>query len=200
MRPFLHFAAGGEESGPDIPVIAVGRLGDPATATEAVANGTADFIALGPHPRGRSAMGRETAARRADPDDASPCNTCINEMRGGARIGCVVNGAAGRGDHVRRRQAPTRPAHCRHRCRPRRPDLRIAGRRGKPGHGVREGQTARRRVSLCRQGARCSRRSRRAKAGFERYVARPHRRLRAQRRHVPLRHQCHGTAGAAGNV
>ncbi len=24
------------------------------------------------------------------------CNTCINEMRGGARIGCVVNGAAGR--------------------------------------------------------------------------------------------------------
>jgi dimethylglycine catabolism A len=23
------------------------------------------------------------------------CNTCINEMRGGARIGCVVNGAAG---------------------------------------------------------------------------------------------------------
>src|SRR6185312_8737935 len=24
------------------------------------------------------------------------CNTCINDMRGGARIGCVVNGAAGR--------------------------------------------------------------------------------------------------------
>src|SRR5262245_49926443 len=40
-------------------------------------------------------MGREAASRRADPPMPS-CNTCINEMRGGARIGCVVNAAAGR--------------------------------------------------------------------------------------------------------
>src|SRR5512132_3451731 len=44
--PFLDFAAGVKKA-VHVPVIAVGRLGDPATATEAVASGQADFIALG---------------------------------------------------------------------------------------------------------------------------------------------------------
>ena len=34
------------------------------------------------------------------------CNTCINKMRGGARIGCVVNGAAGRETMFIAPQAP----------------------------------------------------------------------------------------------
>jgi len=34
------------------------------------------------------------------------CNTCINEMRGGARIGCVVNTAAGRETHFADRKPP----------------------------------------------------------------------------------------------
>jgi dimethylglycine catabolism A len=78
-----------------VPVIAVGRLGDPKTATAAVATGQADFIALGrtliAEPQWVEKLRRQEPARRC-----LACNTCINEMRGGARIGCVVNGAAGR--------------------------------------------------------------------------------------------------------
>jgi hypothetical protein len=76
-------------------VIAVGRLGDPATATAAVAAGKADFVALGrsliADPQWVEKLSRGEPIRRC-----LACNTCINEMRGGARIGCVVNGAAGR--------------------------------------------------------------------------------------------------------
>ena len=78
-----------------VPVIAVGRLGDPAIATEAVAAGKADFIALGraliAEPRWVEKLTRAEPIRRC-----LACNTCINEMRGGAAIGCVVNAAAGR--------------------------------------------------------------------------------------------------------
>src|SRR5215207_1003402 len=42
----LHFAADVKKA-INVPVIAVGRLGDPAIATDAVASGKADFIALG---------------------------------------------------------------------------------------------------------------------------------------------------------
>jgi tRNA-dihydrouridine synthase len=76
-----------------VPVIAVGRLGDPRLAMEAVDSGKADFVALG-----RSLI--------ADPDWAVKarrnvpvrrclsCNSCVDEMRGGAQLGCVVNPAA----------------------------------------------------------------------------------------------------------
>jgi len=78
-----------------VPVIAVGRLGDPTMATDAVASGAADFIALGrtlvADPQWVEKLRRDEPIRRC-----LACNTCINEMRGGARIGCVVNGAAGR--------------------------------------------------------------------------------------------------------
>jgi len=78
-----------------VPVIAVGRLGDPATAERAVDQGKADFIALGraliAEPQWVEKVRRGEPIRRC-----LSCNTCINEMRGGARIGCVVNGAAGR--------------------------------------------------------------------------------------------------------
>jgi 2,4-dienoyl-CoA reductase-like NADH-dependent reductase (Old Yellow Enzyme family) len=91
---FLDFAAGVKKA-ILIPVIAVGRLGDPATATAAVASGKTDFIALGrtliADPQWVEKLAREEPIRRC-----LACNTCINEMRGGARIGCVVNGAAGR--------------------------------------------------------------------------------------------------------
>jgi dimethylglycine catabolism A len=91
---FLDFAAGVKQA-VDVPVIAVGRLGDPATATAAVAAGKTDFIALGrtliADPQWVENLRRAEPIRRC-----LACNTCINEMRGGARIGCVVNGAAGR--------------------------------------------------------------------------------------------------------
>jgi 2,4-dienoyl-CoA reductase-like NADH-dependent reductase (Old Yellow Enzyme family) len=78
-----------------VPVIAVGRLGDPALAERAVNDRKADFVALG-----RSLVAEpqwvEKVARGEPIRRCLACNTCINEMRGGARIGCVVNGAAGR--------------------------------------------------------------------------------------------------------
>jgi 2,4-dienoyl-CoA reductase-like NADH-dependent reductase (Old Yellow Enzyme family) len=92
--PFLAFAAQVKKS-VRVPVIAVGRLGDPATATEAVASGKADFVALG-----RSLIADPQwveKVRRGEPiRRCLACNTCVDEMRGGARIGCVVNGVAGR--------------------------------------------------------------------------------------------------------
>ncbi|HXW40860.1 MAG TPA: NAD(P)-binding protein, partial [Xanthobacteraceae bacterium] len=92
--PFLDFAAD-VKAAVAVPVIAVGRLGDPAIAQAAVADGKADFIALG---RGLIADPQwADKVRRGEPvRRCLACNTCINEMRGGARIGCVVNGAAGR--------------------------------------------------------------------------------------------------------
>jgi threonine dehydrogenase-like Zn-dependent dehydrogenase len=78
-----------------VPVIAVGRLGDPATATEAVASRKADFVALGrtliADPDWVAKLARDEPIRRC-----LACNTCVNEMRGGAPLRCVVNGAAGR--------------------------------------------------------------------------------------------------------
>jgi 2,4-dienoyl-CoA reductase-like NADH-dependent reductase (Old Yellow Enzyme family) len=78
-----------------VPVIAVGRLGDPAIAEAAVASGKTDFVALGrtlvADPQWVDKVRRGEPIRRC-----LACNTCINDMRGGARIGCVVNAAAGR--------------------------------------------------------------------------------------------------------
>jgi dimethylglycine catabolism A len=78
-----------------VPVIAVGRLGDPAIAAAAVAGGKADFIALGrpliADPEWVNKLRRGEPARRC-----LACNTCVNEMRGGAKLGCVVNAAVGR--------------------------------------------------------------------------------------------------------
>ena len=91
---FLEFAADVKKH-IAVPVIAVGRLGDPAIAEDAVASGKTDFVALGrtlvADPQWVEKVERGEPIRRC-----LACNTCINEMRGGARIGCVVNGAAGR--------------------------------------------------------------------------------------------------------
>ena len=88
---FLDFAAGVKKL-IHVPVIAVGRLGDPAVATEAVATGRADFSrTLIADPQWVEKLRRGEPIRRC-----LACNTCINEMRGGAGIGCVVNAAAGR--------------------------------------------------------------------------------------------------------
>jgi len=92
--PFLDFAADIKKA-ISVPVIAVGRLGDPATATAAVEGGKADFIALGraliADPQWAEKLRRNEPIRRC-----LACNTCIDGMRGGAGISCVVNGAAGR--------------------------------------------------------------------------------------------------------
>jgi NADH:flavin oxidoreductase / NADH oxidase family/NAD(P)-binding Rossmann-like domain len=77
-----------------VPVIAVGRLGHVKHAEEAVATGKADFVALG-----RSLIADPEwvvkLARNEPPRRCLACNTCVNEMRGGAALHCVVNAAAG---------------------------------------------------------------------------------------------------------
>jgi len=92
--PYLDFAADIKKA-VRVPVIAVARMGDPATATDAVASKKCDFVALGrtliAEPQWVDKLRNNDPIRRC-----LACNTCINEMRGGAGIGCVVNGAAGR--------------------------------------------------------------------------------------------------------
>src|SRR5712672_2228754 len=72
---FLHFAAAVKKA-VQVPVIAVGRLGDPTMATEAVANGATDFIALGrtlvADPQWVEKLRRDEPIRRC-----LACNTCI---------------------------------------------------------------------------------------------------------------------------
>jgi dimethylglycine catabolism A len=92
--PFLGYAAD-IKAHVSVPVIAVGRLGDPVTATQAVESGKTDFIALGrtlvADPQWVEKLRNNDPIRRC-----LACNTCVDGMRSGAGISCVVNGAAGR--------------------------------------------------------------------------------------------------------
>ncbi len=91
---FLPYAAEMRQA-VEVPVIAVGRLGDPKIATAAVEAGKADFVALGRTLIAEPDWVAKLAAG-VTPRRCLACNTCIDEMRGGAGIGCVVNAAAGR--------------------------------------------------------------------------------------------------------
>lgn len=90
---FLSYAADIKKA-VTVPVIAVGRLGDPAVARDAVKTGKADFVALG---RALIAEPEWVAKlmRGEPPRHCLACNTCVDEMRGGARVQCVINAAAG---------------------------------------------------------------------------------------------------------
>jgi 2,4-dienoyl-CoA reductase-like NADH-dependent reductase (Old Yellow Enzyme family) len=90
---FLRYAADIKKA-VQVPVIAVGRLGDPAVARDAVASGKADFVALG-RPLLAEPDWADKVMRREPPRQCLACNTCVNDMRGGARIACVVNAATG---------------------------------------------------------------------------------------------------------
>src|SRR5882724_5551254 len=61
-----------------VPVIAVGRLGDPAVATDAIESGKADFVALG-----RTLIAEpdwvDKLVRGEPPRQCLACNTCVNE-------------------------------------------------------------------------------------------------------------------------
>lgn len=89
---FLEYAARVKQE-VAVPVIAVGRLGNPKLAMEAIATGKADFIALG-----RSLIADPDwvakARRRVPVRRCLACNRCVDEMRNGEKLGCVVNPAA----------------------------------------------------------------------------------------------------------
>jgi dimethylglycine catabolism A len=90
---FLDFGARVKEE-VDVPVIGVGRLGDPAMARTAVESGKVDMVALG-----RTLIADPDWARKARSGAAVrrclSCNHCVNSMRSGSRISCVVNPIAG---------------------------------------------------------------------------------------------------------
>ena len=78
----------------DLPVIAVGRFGDPAQAMAALDEAKVDFVALGRPLIADPDWPRKTQAGRPV-RRCLACNTCINEMRSGQIIGCYVNPIAG---------------------------------------------------------------------------------------------------------
>jgi hypothetical protein len=94
MGTFVSFAETVKQS-IGIPVIGVGRLGDPRLAEQAVRNGQLDLVALGrplladPNWPRKARAGR--AVRRC-----LACNHCVDSMRAGAPISCVVNPVTGR--------------------------------------------------------------------------------------------------------
>ncbi|MBM3485954.1 MAG: NADH:flavin oxidoreductase [Alphaproteobacteria bacterium] len=194
---FLGYASG-IKARVKVPVIAVGRLGDPAVATAAVAEGKADFVAIGrplvADPDWVAKLRRGAPIRRC-----LACNTCINEMRGGIGISCVVNGMAGRerafadarppqGERIAVIGAGPRRAHL---CRPRR--------RRQQRHPVRARGRAGRRVPPRRQGAAVPG-GRGASFGVRALHRRPGRRLHAPGRRHPLRHRRPRRSGAARAV
>jgi dimethylglycine catabolism A len=90
---FLDFAARAKEE-VGVPVVGVGRLGNPEMARTAVEEGKADLIALGrtliADPDWPNKVRSGSAVRRC-----LSCNHCVNGMRSGSRISCVVNPSAG---------------------------------------------------------------------------------------------------------
>jgi dimethylglycine catabolism A len=91
---FLDFAARIRRE-VEVPVIAVGRLGAPPTAMAAVDEGKADFVALG-----RALLADPEWARKAQNGRAVrrciACNSCVDGMRAGERLHCLVNPITGR--------------------------------------------------------------------------------------------------------
>ncbi|KZD12134.1 NADH:flavin oxidoreductase [Oceanibaculum pacificum] len=92
--PFLEFARKIKRA-VAVPVIAVGNLGDPALAKQAVDSGDVDFIALG-----RSVLADPDWVRKVRAGKpvrrCLACNTCVDGMRGGSRLQCLVNPITGR--------------------------------------------------------------------------------------------------------
>jgi 2,4-dienoyl-CoA reductase (NADPH2) len=80
-----------------IPVMAVGRLDDPATAAAVIASGAADFVCLG---RGLIAEPDwADKVREGRLDDLRPCiacNACVDLVGAGERARCSVNPEVGR--------------------------------------------------------------------------------------------------------
>jgi 2,4-dienoyl-CoA reductase-like NADH-dependent reductase (Old Yellow Enzyme family) len=91
---FLDYAAR-VKAEVSVPVIAVGRLGNPAVAMAAVDGGKTDFVALG-RPLIADADWVWKVRTGVPVWRCLACNRCVDEMRSGEKLGCVVNPAAAR--------------------------------------------------------------------------------------------------------
>src|SRR5262249_60948597 len=79
-----------------VPVTAVGRLGDPAVAADAIESGKADFVALG-RPLIADPDWVAKLARGGAPPPSLARETCGHDGRGGAQKRFVVQAAPRRG-------------------------------------------------------------------------------------------------------
>jgi 2,4-dienoyl-CoA reductase-like NADH-dependent reductase (Old Yellow Enzyme family) len=89
-----------------VPVIAVGRLHDPALAARVLARRQAEMVALGRQLIADPCWPRKVREGRWD--EVRPCiscNTCVDTMRDGSAISCLVNPLAGRERRYRPAQA-----------------------------------------------------------------------------------------------
>jgi NADH:flavin oxidoreductase/NADH oxidase family protein/putative NAD(P)-binding protein len=102
--PFLGFARALKPR-VSLPVIAVGRLGDPATAEAALSTAACDFVALG-----RALLADAEWARKVKTGvpirRRLACNSCISGMRGGEAQHCLVNAETGREAALAERSLP----------------------------------------------------------------------------------------------
>lgn len=102
--PFAHFAAGVKKR-VSVPVIAVGRLGAPDVAAGIIERNEADFVALArplladPEWADRAREGRPIRS-------CLGCNSCVDDMRDGSRLHCIVNPLAGRETAALRQSGP----------------------------------------------------------------------------------------------
>jgi dimethylglycine catabolism A len=104
--PFLRFAERVKDK-VSVPVIAVGRLGDPRAAVAAIEEERADFIALGRPLLTDPDWVNKVAARQAVRLCLS-CNSCVDGMRAGRELRCIVNPMTGRELAYRDRQVKRR--------------------------------------------------------------------------------------------
>ena len=93
-RIFLDLAATIRKA-VNVPVIAVGRLGHGKDAEMAVVSGKADFVALG-RPLLADQDWVAKSMRGEIPRQCLACNTCVDEMRKGDTLHCLVNPITGR--------------------------------------------------------------------------------------------------------
>ena len=107
---FLHLARAIKPR-VSVPVIAVGRLHDPSLVERLLTEGQADMVALGRQLIADPEWPRKVReGRRDEIRPCVACNTCVDGMREGARLQCLVNPLAAReteltlrpADHPRR--------------------------------------------------------------------------------------------------
>lgn len=91
--PFLGFARA-VKAVVAVPVITVGRFGAPADAEAALMAGDADFVALG-RPLLADPQWPERARAGHEVRRCLACNSCVDGMRAGDRLRCIVNPQTG---------------------------------------------------------------------------------------------------------
>ena len=90
----------------DIPVMAVGRINDPWTADEIIADGKADLVCIGRGLMADPQMPNKAKAGRFDEiRTCIACNTCMESIFRKGRLECLVNPYLGREEELRTERA-----------------------------------------------------------------------------------------------